>query len=325
MTQYDVFNGDADGICALLQLRLAEPRPEAVLVTGVKRDINLLSRVQAKAGDQLTVLDISMDKNRQGLNDALANGASVFYADHHFAGDIPDHPNLDAHISTNADVCTAMIVNGQLYEKFQNWAITAAFGDNLNVSAEAMAKQAGLDGRQTEALKELGILINYNGYGADLSDLHFRPGELFKILLNYEDPLDFCKQDNPYYQRLANGYEADVSSANELSAYFESEHVRVFVLPNAAWSRRVSGVFSNQLANLRPSQAHAVITEKADGNYLVSIRAPLIKKSGADEFCRQYATGGGRMAAAGINDLPHDELESMIGHFDSFYRNRLSA
>ena len=45
---YDVFNGDADGICALLQLRLAEPR-EAQLVTGVKRDINLLSRVEALA------------------------------------------------------------------------------------------------------------------------------------------------------------------------------------------------------------------------------------------------------------------------------------
>ncbi|PUE05199.1 MAG: acetyltransferase, partial [Candidatus Sedimenticola endophacoides] len=46
---YDVFNGDADGICALLQLRREEPR-EAVLVTGVKRDIALLERVDAGAG-----------------------------------------------------------------------------------------------------------------------------------------------------------------------------------------------------------------------------------------------------------------------------------
>ena len=50
MTHYDVFNGDADGICALQQLRLAEPR-DAVLVTGVKRDIALLDRVPARAGD----------------------------------------------------------------------------------------------------------------------------------------------------------------------------------------------------------------------------------------------------------------------------------
>ena len=44
MSDYDVFNGDADGICALTQLRLAEPRPTATLVTGVKRDIDLLQK-----------------------------------------------------------------------------------------------------------------------------------------------------------------------------------------------------------------------------------------------------------------------------------------
>ena len=43
MTHYDLFNGDADGICALTQYRLAFPA-ESVLVTGVKRDINLLKR-----------------------------------------------------------------------------------------------------------------------------------------------------------------------------------------------------------------------------------------------------------------------------------------
>jgi len=41
MIHFDVFNGDADGICALTQLRNAQPR-EAELITGVKRDINLL-------------------------------------------------------------------------------------------------------------------------------------------------------------------------------------------------------------------------------------------------------------------------------------------
>ncbi|GHD53921.1 hypothetical protein SAMN05216429_101155 [Marinobacter persicus] len=33
MPTYDVFNGDADGICALIQLRLAEPA-ETTLITG---------------------------------------------------------------------------------------------------------------------------------------------------------------------------------------------------------------------------------------------------------------------------------------------------
>ena len=45
MTDYDVFNGDADGICSLVQLRQIEPR-DAVLITGIKRDITLLSQVK---------------------------------------------------------------------------------------------------------------------------------------------------------------------------------------------------------------------------------------------------------------------------------------
>jgi hypothetical protein len=50
MADYDVFNGDADGICALVQLRQLEPR-DAILVTGVKRDISLLKQVDAVDGD----------------------------------------------------------------------------------------------------------------------------------------------------------------------------------------------------------------------------------------------------------------------------------
>jgi len=57
MTVYDVFNGDADGICALLQLRHAEP-VQSQLITGVKRDIKLLAQVDAASGDHVNVLDI---------------------------------------------------------------------------------------------------------------------------------------------------------------------------------------------------------------------------------------------------------------------------
>ena len=101
MADYDIFNGDADGICALLQLRLAEPR-DAKLVTGVKRDIDLLKQVPAKSGDRVTVLDISMDKNHEALESALEAGADVTYFDHHFPCDIPTAENLNAHIDTDA-------------------------------------------------------------------------------------------------------------------------------------------------------------------------------------------------------------------------------
>ena len=48
---YDIFNGDADGICALHQLRMTEPR-EAELVTGTKREIRLVERCAAASGAQ---------------------------------------------------------------------------------------------------------------------------------------------------------------------------------------------------------------------------------------------------------------------------------
>ena len=87
----DVFNGDADGLCALHQLRLADPRPEAELVTGVKRDIHLLAPLAASGiiGAEITVLDLSLDANRQALHTLLADNR-VLYIDHHFAGELPD-------------------------------------------------------------------------------------------------------------------------------------------------------------------------------------------------------------------------------------------
>lgn len=82
MTFIDIFNGDADGICALHQLRLANPL-DSKLVTGVKRDINLLNKIQASRDDHITVLDISLDKNRAGLLSCLDAGAKIQYFDHH--------------------------------------------------------------------------------------------------------------------------------------------------------------------------------------------------------------------------------------------------
>src|SRR5690554_2278180 len=86
MQPYDVFNGDADGIGALIQLRLAEPR-DAVLVTGVKRDIALVQQLPEGQALDVTVLDISLDKNRAAVDRLLAQGSRVFYVDHHYPGE----------------------------------------------------------------------------------------------------------------------------------------------------------------------------------------------------------------------------------------------
>ena len=57
MANYDVFNGDTDGIFARHQLRLALPLDTAN-ISGVKRDVNLLRHQEAGEGDLVTVLDI---------------------------------------------------------------------------------------------------------------------------------------------------------------------------------------------------------------------------------------------------------------------------
>jgi hypothetical protein len=314
---YDIFNGDADGICALLQLRLAEPR-EATLVTGVKRDINLLARVEAADGDRLTVLDVSMDKNSAGLEQALKSGAEVFYVDHHFPGKIPEHPRLTALIDEAPDVCTAALVNGHLRGAHLDWAVTGAFGDNLKDTARRLAKDLDVTAEDLASLEELGTCINYNGYGPSIEDLHFDPEDLYRTLHHARSPLEFVGS-SPDFRRLSEGYREDMERAAALEPMRSTAAVAVFVLPNEPWARRVSGVYSNDLASGSPERAHAVLTEKPGGSYLVSVRAPLSNKQGAAELCMQFPTGGGRAGAAGINDLPADSLDAFLSAFETAY------
>lgn len=315
---YDIFNGDADGIIALLQLRLADPL-EAKLVTGVKRDIKLVETVEAQAGDELTVLDISMEKNMAGLEQALAQGAHVFYADHHKAGDIPQHGNLDAHIDLDANMCTALIVDKLLQGRFHAWAITAAYGDNLIAKADELADLAGFSVEQKAQLKELGMLINYNGYGSKVDDLHFHPADLYQALKSYTSPFDVIADTaSPFYQLQA-AYQQDMDAAQSVPAIHESDKLKLFELPDNAASRRISGVYGNWLANQNPDSAHAVLTENADGTYTVSLRAPLNNKQGAVTVCGQFPTGGGREAAAGINALSKEEVSAFIDAVETYY------
>ncbi|GLS88945.1 acetyltransferase [Psychromonas marina] len=315
---YDIFNGDADGIITLLQLRLADPI-DSELVTGVKRNIQLVQSINPAQGDKLTILDISMEKNIEGVNKALEQGASVFYADHHRSGDIPEHENLDAHIDLDANTCTALIVDKLLAGKYHAWAITAAYGDNLIAKADQLASQAGYSDEQAAQLKELGTLINYNGYGAAVTDLHFAPAALYRSLLAYPSPFDLIKDlDSPFY-KLQKAYQEDMDKALAIPAKHQSALLSVFELPNESWSRRISGVYGNLLANQSANSAHAVLTQNSDASYLISLRAPLNNKQGAGDICSSFATGGGRAAAAGINALPFDQLVNFIEQVEGHY------
>ncbi|MDQ7015362.1 MAG: DHH family phosphoesterase, partial [Gammaproteobacteria bacterium] len=290
MTHYDVFNGDADGICALHQLRLAQPK-ESQLITGIKRDIKLLDKVQPQAGDSLTVLDISMAKNSSALQQHLASGATVFYVDHHQAGEIPQHANLTALINTDANTCTSLLVDGYLKGAHRAWAVTAAFGDNLYQSAQQAAKPLSFSDKELQNLKTLGTCINYNGYGSCVADLHFAPDDLYRAISNYVSPLDFIADAQSAYAPLQAGYCADLANAEQLKPEYDNGAVALFLLPDAAWARRISGVFANDLANQFPQRAHAVVTLNPAGAYVISVRAPLADKQGADELCSSFPSG----------------------------------
>ncbi|MDR9425929.1 MAG: DHH family phosphoesterase [Marinobacter sp.] len=319
MKIYDVFNGDADGICALIQLRLAEPAV-TTLITGVKRDIALVKQVPTCEPSQVNILDVSLDKNRDAVDELLAAGSSVFYVDHHYPGEqLPQAENFTALIDTQPTTCTAFLMDKHLEGRFHNWAITAAFGDNLNAVGEELAQKAGLSDGQTHALKTLGVCINYNGYGSSVEDLHFHPADLFREFVAFADPLELIASEPKAWQRLRDGYEADMAEGLAAPVLAETSTSLVVKLPDEAWARRVSGVLGNELANRNPDKACAIVTEKADGDYLASIRAPLNNRTGADKVARQFPTGGGRQAAAGINALPAEQLEAFVGTIAQFW------
>ncbi|MCI5223274.1 MAG: acetyltransferase [Candidatus Electrothrix sp. AR4] len=324
MKYIDVFNGDADGICALHQLRLHEPRPDARLLSGVKRDISLLEQLLEVNNSLITVLDISLDRNRDSLETILSGSNTILYVDHHYAGSIPDSNQLAAHINPDPLTCTSLIINQLLENKYFLWAIVGAFGDNLDESALRLANQSGLTRSTIDQLKEIGILLNYNGYGASEEDLFFHPIELFRQVQPYADPLDFYA-DSSALRILQKGYQDDMDKAMSFAPVHQDRAGRIFQLPAEPWSRRVAGVYSNTLARQQPKLAHVLLTENNDGSLRISVRAPLENRNGADALCRQFPTGGGRAAAAGVNALPAKQLDDFIKAFSDQFSSSIPA
>lgn len=310
--RFDVCNGDADGLCAVLQWRLAEPAP-STLVTGLKREIELLHRVPVDGADEVLVCDLSLDRNRAALERLLAHGVRVRYFDHHQAAQVPDHPGLDAHLDAGADVCTSVLVDRHLGGRFRRWAAVGAYGDNLVATGDALAASLGLDAGPRDALRRLGEAINYNAYGEQADDVCLAPERLYGLMSRYVDPLRMAEVE-PVVDEIVRRRRSDLLQAGALGPHWQGPHGRVTVLPDAPWSRRVFGSLANELANARPLEAQAVLRPTADGGFTVSVRAPRAAPRGAAEFCARFG-GGGRAAAGGIDRLPAGELGPFVEAF----------
>ena len=317
MRRFDVFNGDADGICAARQLRLADPA-EAEPVTGLKHEVGLLARVDAAAGDVVTVLDLSLERNREALLRLLARGATVRYFDHHHAGEVPSHPAFEAHLDPTGLSCTSELVDRHLGGRFRAWAVAAAYGDNFPEAALRLAAPLALGQARVAALRTLGESLNYNAYGASLADVLVAPAELYRIVSRYRDPFDLIEGE-PVVARLERERSEDLARAESVPAALATATAHAFVLPDATWSRRVLGSFANGRALAEPARAVAALAPLPDGGYAVSVRAPRGCAVGAAAFCRRYPGGGGRTTAAGIECLRTDGLAGFLAAFADAY------
>ena len=307
MTHFDIFNGDADGLCALHQLRLDAPL-DSVLVTGVKRDNALLARIDAHAGDSVCALDIALPGNRDALLALLARGVRITYIDHHEPGELPAHPAFDVVIDTSPDVCTSVLVDRRLQGRQRRWAVVAAFGDNLAATGRALGLAMGLDEPTLAHWQSLGECINYNAYGLTEDDLVYRPAQLYRAMVPYADPQRFIDAE-PHFALLAQARRDDLEQARAQGASRVSQGATLRVLPDAAWARRAIGSFANTVANDDPRRAHAVAVPGPDGALMVSLRVPAGAQVSADSVCRAFG-GGGRKIAAGIDALAPDRIDA---------------
>jgi single-stranded DNA-specific DHH superfamily exonuclease len=310
---YLIFNGDADGICATHQLRLSGISSKK-LITGVKRDISLLKKIKELKDEQLYVLDIAVEKNLKELNILLSKGCSVIWFDHHVSPEIPIHKNFSNHIDIDPNTNTSLLVSQFLSHKFALWAVVGLFGDNLHLIAERLATELGISKSEQEQLMELGELFNYNGYGGSLNDLHIHPADLLEQIAPYQNPFQFLK-DSHLCNQLKIGREEDLNAAGQALQLAPN----VIKFPNQKWARRVIGIYANRLVQEKPDQAHAVLVANGEGGSTVSVRSPLIGTQSSAEFCQKFPTGGGRIKAAGINNLKDSDIPKFIKKFNLFF------
>jgi hypothetical protein len=320
MKNFDVFNGDADGLCAIHQFRLANPE-KANLVTGTKHDKSLLKNINVSRGDGIVVMDLPLDSNYEDILRLLDEGAKITYFDHHSHKNTISNDNFSPYIDLSSNTCTSIIVNDYLSGAYKLWAIVGAFGDNIRKKAFEMSEKLGLSNQDTHQLSILGEYLNYNSYGLSMDDLHISPYKIYDTLSQYDNPFKFMSESSEF-EMLKHCIKNDYNNANQIQPLMQNDKLEIYILPDASWARRINGSFANQLANMNPEKAHAILTpHKGEENYLVNLRAPLVKPEGADKLCVQFSTGGGRQGAAGINKLLKKDMKlfflKLINHFTS--------
>ena len=253
----DVFHGDADGLCAVHQLRLARPVPPGSphqIVTGLKDDVELLARVRGAPGCIVTALDVSLDRNRAALLRVLDEGAEVQHR--------PPLRRCGAETSATAGAhrhgrrrVREHLVDALVGGAHRAWAVVGAFGDNLESAAAALAAAGARR-------------------GADRHAAPARRGPQLQRVRRQSRRCAACarravsghagtrrppglRSDRP---RRTPDRTAQVRPRRSLTLAplrFDADRA-VYRLPAQPWSGRVIGTFANALARTHPRRGHAV-------------------------------------------------------------------
>lgn len=313
---YNVFfNGDADGICAVLQFIHSGFTIESFF-TGHKRDQTLLRYGTKLLNTNILVFDIELARNINSMKQVLNNGCKVTWFDHHGDGEeniFSKYENFYPNIDVSPNINTALIVYNFLNNpELLKWAIVGLFGDNIDNIALSYCQSLNLSAEEISTFSEMGKLINYNSYGEDLSDLILDPVAIINQAKYFIDPVSFYKETG--IGQLLKQFSAE-DLALALACYKEEKNM-VF-LPNLPWAKRVYGTLGNFLAKKNSSKPFVIFVDIGADNYLVSVRAPLNQPTGAGDLCRLFYSGGGRAQAGGINCLHKSHLEKFTQAFQA--------
>ena len=319
-----VFNGDADGIISQTILGKVLGLPD-LRITGLKREVHLLRKLPPLDSGRIHVMDISLRQNLPELPAVLKpEKIQVTWYDHHEPGEPFVHPRLELHINEASGTCSAVIVNQVFGKKHSLWATMAAFGDNLPSTAKALAAEAGANVDETSVLRHCGILLNYNAYGERPGDVLFAPAYLAQKAAACNSALDFCHEEGifgPLNEQLAK----DSMHFDGIQPLVDSDSARAFLVPDEPWARRYAATWANSQILSHPKAALAMIHPRAEGTFMVSIRAPRLSQGAglsAADLAMEFSSGGGRRLAAGINVLPEADFTRFLNRFTSFFNER---
>lgn len=318
----DVCNGDADGLCSILQWRRHEPKASTI-VTLLRHEASLWGRVHTRPGDEFLLCDIPLEPNRATLLQLLNGGARVHYLNHHDTEDIPWHPQLQATVDSSHEACTSLIVDRLLGGKYRDWAVVGAYGDQLTRVANRLASGLGFMKDVRTRLRELGELISYNACVPHEKDAYLAPARLYERLSRYPGPLDFLQSESLVAELNAVRLE-DLNKASALTPYWQDACACVYVLPDAPWAHRVASSLYYRIAAAEPQRAHAFLRPLKDGYFEAKVHAA--RNAGADLPKPEHTERASRRPRAWvIEHLPNGEIDHFIRAFSASQWGRLRS